>query len=350
MPSPTPTATPKPVGKFIKTGSLLVDRVEGATSTLLPNGRVLVTGGDDSLAPENVLTPYASAEIYNPATGSWSKTGSMAYGRSDHTATLLKSGKVLIAGGSDTKKAELYDPATGKFSLTGKMTAPTSNQTATLLTDGRVLIAGGWNYGPGGPFLASAEIYDAGTGKFSATGSMQDERENAQAVLLPSGKVLIVGGDQGNPSAGVWESLDSAEIYDPGTGKFTPTGSMNIPRTQFTATLLPAGKVLVAGDADTNGPEMAEIYDPATGKFTRLQSWDKSGAADIVSNETVLLHDGRVLIAGADGNGDPSMLYDPATDIYAPIGAMPTGGGLPPVVFQDGSVLMPGAPSNLYVP
>ena len=350
--SPTPTATPKPVGKFIKTGSLLGDRVEGATSTVLANGWVLVTGGDDSLAPANVYMLYASAEIYNPATGLWSKTGSMAHGRSYHTATLLRSGKVLIVGGSDSKKAELYDPATGKFSLTGTMTSPASYHTATLLRDGRVLIAGGSDGGPyaGGSYLASAEIYDPGTGKFSPTGSMKVARENAQAVLLPSGKVLIVGGDLGMSSAGGWDSLESAEIYDPGTGKFTPTGSMNIPRTQFSATLLPTGKVLLAGDADTNGPEMAEIYDPATGKFTRLQSWDKSAAARLLFIQPVLLLDGRVLILGGNDAGDPPMLYDPATDAYSPIGSLPTGGGLLPVLLQNGSVLMPGAPSNLYVP
>ena len=350
--SSTTTATPRPVGKFIQTGSLLVNRVEGVTSTLLTNGRVLVTGGDDSEAPEGLLTPYKSAEVYNPATGSWSKTGSMAYARSDQTATLLKSGKVLIAGGSDSKKAELYDPATGKFSLTGAMTVPTSYHTATLLTDGRVLIAGGWDGGPsvGGPYLASAEIYDPGTGKFSQTGSMQDERENAQAVLLPNGKVLIVGGDLGKSYAYGWESLDSAEIYDPGTGKFTLTGSMNIPRTQFSATLLPTGKVLVAGGQDLDGPAMAETYDPATGKFTRLESWGKSGAAKLFGIQTFLLHDGRVLIVGWDDAADLSMLYDSVTNTFSPIAAPTAAGLLPSVVLLDGSVLMPGQPSALYEP
>jgi WD40 repeat protein len=328
---------------------LLLDRFDGATSTLLENGRVLVTGGYDGIVADAV---FAEAEIYNPATGSWSKSGSMAYGRSYHTATLLNSGKVLIAGGSDSKKAELYDPATGKFSLTGSMTVPTSYQTATLLQDGRVLIAGGCEGRPFlcGPYLTSAEIYDPGTGTFSRTGSMKAARENAQAVLLPNGKVLIVGGDQGEPDINFWDSLGSAELYDPATGKFTPTGSMNIPRTQFSATLLPNGKVLVAGGADFAGPAMAETYDRGTGKFTRLESWGQSRAAKLLGIGTVLLNNGRVLILGGNDQGDPPMLYDPATDDYSPIPAPPAGGGSPPVVLQGGSVLMPGTPATLYMP
>jgi hypothetical protein len=202
----------------------------------------------------------------------------------------------------------------------------------------------------GGPYLASAEIYDPGTGKFSQTGSMQDERENAQAVLLPNGKVLIVGGDLGKSYAYGWESLDSAEIYDPGTGKFTLTGSMNIPRTQFSATLLPTGKVLVAGGQDLDGPAMAETYDPATGKFTRLESWGKSGAAKLFGIQTFLLHDGRVLIVGWDDAADLSMLYDSVTNTFSPIAAPTAAGLLPSVVLLDGSVLMPGQPSALYEP
>jgi hypothetical protein len=263
-------------GTFSKTGSLGTARIFD-TATLLADGRVLVTGGDASFHDGPVL---ASAEVYDAKTGRFSPTGSLTTARSFQTATLLPDGRVLITGGTGAvtgvtmvsttpclASAEIYDPKTGTFSATGAMTTGRCDQTATLLTDGRVLIVGGESAADG-TALASAEIYDPKTGTFSPTGSLAAARGFHTATLLSDGRVLIVGGQ--TSSGG---SLASAEIYDPKTGTFSATGSLATARLLHTATLLPDGRVLVAGGYDSGyfaGDSLAsaELYDPKTGTFS----------------------------------------------------------------------------------
>jgi WD40 repeat protein len=195
---------------------------------------VLIAGGTG-----NHGTFAASAELYDPRSGKFSRTGSMAVGRAFDTATLLSDGTVLFAGGegaaNDTyttlRSAELYAPATGKFSPTGSMSAARDYGSATRLADGRVLMAGGSED-------ASAELYDPATRTFSATGSMKAVRLGPTATVLLDGRVLITGGS----------GDASAELYDPTNDTFSPTtGSMNAVRFSHTATRLPDGRVLIAG-------------------------------------------------------------------------------------------------------
>lgn len=260
---------------FSPTGSMTTDRA-GYTATLLADGRVLVAGGKADPAE------LASAELYDPATGTFSPTGSMAVAREGSAATLLADGRVLVAGGmgetTGLASAELYDPTSGTFSPTGPMSDPRALPSATLLADGRVLVAGGINtFATEGLPLASAELYDPRSGTFSPTGSMATARRGHAATLLADGRVLVTGGTSSGNQAGATEMLASAELFDPETGTFGPTGSMATGRAAHTATLLANGRVLVAGgvevlDLSGPGPALAtvEMYDPAVGSFRTL--------------------------------------------------------------------------------
>jgi hypothetical protein len=196
----------------------------------------------------------------------------MSVARSSHTATLLRDGRVLIIGGygADGERlatAELYVPATGRFSATGSMPSPRADQTATLLADGRVLIVGGT--GPGYTFLASALLYDPKTGTFAPTGSMSVPRESATATLLRDGRVLVAGGHAGRHEA--IRIYASAEVYDPATGRFTAVGDMTIARHKHDAVQLRDGRVLIVGGSDERDDaglyRSTEIFDPSTGSF-----------------------------------------------------------------------------------
>jgi hypothetical protein len=286
-----------------------------------------------------------AGELYDPATGKFATTGEML-GRctADTRATLLRDGRVLITGTADPGGAESYDPATGTFDAVGSMVD--FHQTATLLPDGRVLVLGGFNDSAGG-FLASAEVYVPATGKFAATGSMKTPREGAQAIVLSDGRVLVVGGDQGDAGIGQL-MLTSAEIYDPVSGKFTSTGSMTEARTHFTATRLLDGRVLVAGGYNTTSESgstaSAEIYDPSSGTFGPTGPM----AVNRSDQTATLLKDGRVLVAGGGGGTDET--YDPATGSFASKGSMVKPYGDIAVLLADGRVFFPGQPSALYWP
>jgi WD40 repeat protein len=267
--------------------------------------------------------------------------------RSGHTATLLHTGKVLIAGGgngaADTS-AELYDPAAGTFTMTtGIMTEARIGHTATLLDDpalpnyGRVLIVGSAG--------TSAELYDPATGEFTATGSMHHARTSPTATVLGNtganaGKVLVVGG---NSSPGDLV----AELYDPSAGTFTDTGSTTLLRAGHTATLLTvgplAGQVLIAGGSSSKS---AELYDPATGRFTRTgdMSEARSGHTATALGLRDGAQNGHVLIIGTDGTAD---LYDPTAGAFAAVGSYYPNYGVSffsrtATLRRDGTVLLAG--------
>jgi hypothetical protein len=254
-------------GVFTPTSSMNTARYYH-TATLLKNGMVLVAGGSDG------TSALASVELFDPATGTFTPTGSLNAARFWNTATLLHDGKVLISGGYGVTNytgvppltsAELYNPTTRSFTYTGSLNTGRSEHTATLSFCGTVLMAGGVD--SSGNSLASSELYDPATGLFNLTiGSMNTGRVNNTATLLNNGSVLVAGGVSGNyytpPSS---ELLASAELYHSAKGIFTATGSMNAGRFNQTntATLLDDGTVLVAGGSNgINVLASAELYIP----------------------------------------------------------------------------------------
>lgn len=296
------------------TGSMQQARIY-PSATLLPNGQVLVSGGYHRGLIVGV------AELYNPTTGTFSTTGSLNTPRYGHTATLLNNGKVLIAGGRNTAgtiaSTELYDPATGTFSVSASESCACGG-VPTLLPNGTMLFSGGFN---GSVAIATAEIYNPATGTFSPTGTLQVARAGPSSTLLTSGKVLVAGGVfyAGTPPYNlVANYLASAEVYDPATGKYTLTGSLHTARSGNTATVLGNGTLLMAaGENDgANGGYLgsAEIYNPATGKFTVTGSLNTARFLHTAH----LLANGQVLIVTGNFHGSiaSTELYNPATGTF----------------------------------
>ncbi len=346
-------------GTFTAGGTLNVART-GFTTTLLPSGKVLVAGGDVDGAGNTV---YASAELYDPATDTWSLTGSMTAARGWHSAILLSSGKVLVVGGldngNDLSSCELFDPTTGTWSTTGSLVTARSGANMVLLSDGKALIAGGHNGAAPNETLSSAELYDPTTGTWSTTGDMTMARRTNSMNLLPNGKVLVAGGTIKYTTT----VFDSAELYDPVSGTWTATGSMNTARIIFAATLLSNGKLLVTGGSSTSDTitplASAELYDPATEVWTATASMSTARAGAAAS----MLSDGTVLLAGGTSDGTDALssaeLYDSATGTWSDTGSMSGGRvGSHAVELSSGKVLLVGgmdasgilATSELYNP
>jgi len=292
------------LGTRVATGSLTTARFNHS-ATLLSNGKVLMIGGKDGTA-----TPLASAELFDPNSGTSGSytpisTGSLAAGRYGHSATLLPNGKVLVTGGTGTAgaldSAELFDLVSGTFAAAnGAMQSPRTAHTATLLANGSVLLAGGANGGS----LASAELFNPATGLFTTTaGSLVAARSQHSATLLPSGKVLLAGGENG-------ATLASAELFNPATGTFaTITAGMSSPRKAHTATLLTNGAVLMTGGSTGAGYAGAELYDPAAGNLVPPQGSFVASAGSLGTprsgHTASLLTNGKVLIAG--GTNGPTL-------------------------------------------
>lgn len=304
---------------FAATGAMGSPR-ENHTATALPDGRVLVAGGFATYV-------LSSAELYDPATRTFGPAGGLIAARQNHTATLLRSGKVLLAGGEGgvgggvpLATAELYDPATGQCAPAGVMTTARTLHTATLLQDGRVLLAGGLSAHQAAAELATAELYDPATNRFTAVASaMGDARYWHAAALLPDGKVLVAGGYGLGGGA-----LASADVFDPATGTFRATGSMAAPRYAHTATALSTGQVLVAGGYGATFLASAERYDPATGTFAPAGAL----AGSRYFHTATALPGGKVLLAGGLGAAGilaGAELYDPASDTFTATGPLSTG-------------------------
>ena len=231
------------------------------TATLLPNGTVLVVGG---LYQWQRNGGRPSQDIFDPATGLWTASNSFLDGLEDHTATLLANNTVLVAGGglnpatmvtSATNLTGIYDPVAGAWVPSGNLKDTLMLHTATLLSSGKILVSGGvGGDDPSFHGTSRAETFDPATKSWTLTGSMGTLRFSHTAILLQDGKVLVAGGT--GPGNTPIPPLSSAELYDPTTGVWTPTGSLTKARTGHTATLLPNGRVLVVGGADNT----AEIF------------------------------------------------------------------------------------------
>jgi hypothetical protein len=345
-----------------------------ATVVGLPNGQILIAGGNGPGAVGSTVC-LATAELYNPATISFTGTGSMTDAHCFHVgAALLQNGQVLITGGEDATgnqvaTADLYDPASGTFSCgnlggvnsatnycNSTMTDARYLHTATTMNNGQVLIAGG---NDGSNTLATAELYDPASGTFGCTGlgglnsktgfcqnTMTDSRLYHTATLIKSGpaagQVLIAGGMD---NSGV--ILQTAELFQPsasmficvnGAGAQAPlcNPSLNSARYLHTATYLDptyvhgpnAGSILIAGGENVAGTVLnsAELYNPALGAFTVTGNMTDSRAFHIARLITTGPHAGNVLIAGGIDNSGNTLstaeLYNPATGQFTATGTM----------------------------
>jgi len=303
----------------------------GHKTILLGNGQVLAVTG---VFPNSTLNK--SAELYNPATGIWTLTGTPAMFHEGGSVTLLANGQVLLAGGDDpfnfsppafTTTAELYNPATSQWSTTGSMPSARRYQAAILLSNGQILVAGGEDSSFSS--IASAALYNPATGTWQPTASMHESRSNAVAQLLGNGTVLVAGGyDYSNGS--FISSLASAEIYNPSTAEWTSIANMPSASGGLSS-LLQNGDVLVARDA---------FFNPGTGTWTPTGpfSFNTIGAGP---STATLLTTGEVLLTGfrSTYNDTPTLnttiLYNFSTNSYA------SGASMTSTRFADAATLLP---------
>ncbi|MCY1017672.1 Kelch repeat-containing protein [Pyxidicoccus sp. MSG2] len=321
--------------KWENTGSMLTLRLAG-TPVLLSSGKVLVSGGYNP-------TILASAELYDPATGSWSAAGSMARARWGHTLTLLPSGKVLAVGGvsntqgtGETKNVDIYDPTTNTWTEAAPLTFSRGNHTATLMPSGKVLVIGGTSAETGGSRIP--ELYDPATNAWvPVTSPTATSRSGHVTVPLPSGKLLVAGGGAAaelyDPATDTWAPATGLTgtgwnraylqpsgkvllnlgvnfaLYDPLLNTQTNVGALVHSRTAPSQMMLPSGKVFVTGGSQDIG-SITELFDPATG----TTSFSVSMPAPRYGFAFILLPSGKVLVAGGYFTGtyfNTALLYTP---------------------------------------
>jgi hypothetical protein len=270
---------------------------------LLKSGKVLVAGG--STGPGGIL---ASAEIYDPTMNRWSAAASMSTPRAFAIVVSLANGRVMVSGGIRSGRgdgnatAEVYDPETNRWSLVAGNAQIQGGQTLTLLRSGKVLMVG----------TSQPQLYDPDTDAWSSAATMAYPRHTHTATLLNDGRVLIAGGFAETGSGGNPQT-DTTEIYDPAANGWGRGGTMMATRAFHTATPLPDGRVLVVGGQAANGDYLpsTELYDPVTNR------WSFAGrlSAPRGVHTASLLPDGRVLVTGGWGAGETNAsaeIYEPA--------------------------------------
>lgn len=247
-------------GLWIPTGDMHIPRLYH-TATLLSDGQVLVTGGQ-SAGDGNDNFVEKTAEIYDPNTGTWTVVDQLSKARYGHTATLLPDGTVLIVGGAGprgdlvyTVRAEVFDLHSGLWKNVDSITTPRGFHTAVLLNSGNVLVAGGLTLPANRPNRTiTAELFQTSSSKWTSIGSMSVPRSAAAygGTLLSDGRFFIAGG-----------RTDTAEIYNPNPGTWELVSNLAVSRSFHTVTLLSSGTILVTGGENQDGfVAIAEIYSP----------------------------------------------------------------------------------------
>ena len=278
------------------------------TGITLSNGRVLVVGG---------TIGAGAPELYDPNTDSWTPAGTLGTPRQSPAVAVLADGRVLLAGGLRSSApalatdVDLYDPVTNTWSPGAPLSAGRELANATTLSDGRVLVVGGADPSTG-QMIIPAELYDPATNTWSPAGSMG--RINETLTLLPDGRVLLTGGfnNGGGP-------MTSTKLYDPATNTWADGPRMGYARSRHRAALLPSGLVLVAGGEDPTSAGTAELYDPATNAWS--YTGFPSGGTGIFDTFT-LLRDGRVVLTGGINTTNPIavllrvLIYDPGSRLW----------------------------------
>ncbi len=342
----SPVLLARSAGTFAATGSMITARL-GHSATLLDNGKVLIAGGFNYSAYHDVAV--TTAELYDPAAGTFSATGNMTAALAQPIATLLADGRVLITGGSGldygiAASAELYDASVGTFTDTGTPKSIAVPVTATLLNNGKVLVTGMLEVTLGLPPPYAAELYDPSEGTFSAAGSLRFPHSVPTATLLASGEVLIAEGMCGGVFGG---EGGGSELYDPASGVFSIVAGTMGCRAEPTATLLTNGKVLIAGGL-TRG---ADVNDPSTRTFSSISAEiddpEYANAATLLPDATVLLTGGALSSPDDYDCPDTSVadagLYDPSTRIFGLGGIMTTPrSSHQATLLADGRVLISG--------
>ena len=367
--SPTPISvevSPTPVSvETASLGAMLHSRVYHS-ATLLPDGRVLVTGGMDE-----AFTPLRTSEVFDPETNQWTEAGEMTESRTEHSAALLEDGRVIVTGGLNEKlkiigTTEIFDPETGRWSefegmrtvRRGHFTLPLpdgrvavvggvgqtlgglgilanisavgallsteiydpktdswtqasdmreghSGGLAVVLKDGRVLVAGGYNQAEG---LASSEVFDPNLGEWMRTASMARKTFANTAIVLPDGSVLFTGGFGMSRSKG--GITPGSEVFDPHSNEWRKAPDTVHGRMGHTITLLPDGRVVAIGGATAEGPvNTAEYMEPETWLWSEITPMSVQRS----QHTATLLHDGRILVAGGSIQTTVEV-YDPDTD------------------------------------
>ncbi|HYG66749.1 MAG TPA: kelch repeat-containing protein [Anaeromyxobacteraceae bacterium] len=310
-------------GVFERTRTDPVVAQTGHAAALLADRSILLVGG-----PGPDLT---AAQRYDPRADRFEAAGRISTKRARPAVAALADGRVLVTGGETSgsfsvsavsRTAELFEPFAGPFELlAGELTLPRAHHTATELDDGDVLVVGGSASLDGTvPATATAERWDRATRTFAATGSLGAARQDHTATRLPDGRVLVLGGRAATCRTGgvCGAAIASAEIWDPETGTFEPLGALATPRYGHTATLLPDGRLLVAGGWFTSGNGVSEevgtyeLFDPATGAAELAGDMRFARAL----HTATLLHDGRVLVAG----GGVALVATDRTELFDPAG------------------------------